>query len=642
MKLLIFFIPFLFMSAYSQENELIKYDPNKEYTQTYIDSLITELKEAREKRIEPSELRKMLESNPDLTGWSYYYLGRTVVAAREKKYDSAIYYGNRGIAKFYEAKEQRDFFKQNVMLIYNSMADAYTDTKRHKEAIICYQKALDITKEKPFVFSAFFVSGIASSHYKMGNDSLALKYYLESIKDSAYMSFPNAAGSTLVRVGDLYLDDHQDKIAKVYYARALKVADSTDHKYDAAPINMRLGLLAMKDGDLDATTTYFKKAVEFNDEVGFDPRNSGAEMYDGAKEEDLYLRASIAILEGSIKQGVEEMEALVELLVHEEIKAKHDHKLFREAVIMLGMGYQRLGDYSKYQELSVKTFDYFNAFQDDQLNENIQRLETEYQTKEKDASISQLEMNRDQQKTIINQQRTIGIILGALLLLVLGLGALLWRQRKIRTLYEKENLEQRLLRTQMNPHFIGNALNTVGALIEKGSANTQPYIRKLSELFRLILTNSREEFVSLEDEVVTLKSYLELQSNFSKNFDYTFAISEDLHEDEVVVPPMLIQPFIENSILHGLIHNEERGHIEVTISREGKGLLRCDIADNGIGYSESLKLDSRKERKSVSQNIIRERLAILKKQFKVNSRFLINDSSKGTHVSLYLPYLLDE
>ncbi|MDC8002565.1 histidine kinase [Aureisphaera galaxeae] len=635
MKLLFFFVPLWCSVLFAQEGELITFNPEKEYTQEYIDSLIGELKVARQKRIEPQELKKMLESNPELTGWSYYYLGRTVVAFREQKYDSAIYYGNQGIAKFYETKEQRDFYKQNVMLIYNAMADAHTEAKRHKEAIQCYQKALEITKENPYAFSAFFVAGIASSHYKMGNDSLAFNYYLETVKDSAFMSFPRAAGSTYIRLGVLQANWGNDDEAKLYFNKALKIGDSTDYKGDVTPANTKLGNMALRDSNLDLALDYYKKAA-----VAID--SFGSSQYDGSIEQERFVKASIKVLEGPVNQGIEELEDLVEILKNEEVKAKHDYDQIMRAFDVLGIAYQKQGDYSKYQTLLQDSFEYFNAFQEDQLQENIQRLETEYQTKEKDASIAQLEQNREQQKTIINQQRTIGFILGGSLLFILGLGGLLWRQRKIRTLYEKENLEQRLLRTQMNPHFIGNALNTVGALVEKGSENTQPYIRKLSELFRLILTNSREEFVSLEDEVVTLKSYLELQSNFSKNFDYSFNIEDDLHEDEVIVPPMLIQPFIENSILHGLSHTEERGRIQVNISKEGKGLLRCDIVDNGIGYSESLKIKRDVNHKSVSQNIIKERLEILKKQFKVNSRFLINDSTKGTHISLYLPYLLDE
>ena len=230
-----------------------------------------------------------------------------------------------------------------------------------------------------------------------------------------------------------------------------------------------------------------------------------------------------------------------------------------------------------------------------------------------------------------------------LLLLLSGLGYLFWRQRKLKNQYEKENLEQRLLRSQMNPHFIGNAMNTVSALVQSKSEHTISYINKLSNLFRLVLTNSREEFVSLEDELVTIKNYLELQSNFAKNFDFEVFVDESIDQEILIIPPMLIQPFIENAIIHGLSNKTTRGCINVEVIRRNEdGLLLFMIDDNGVGYSKSVNVSKDKNHKSISSQIVKERLTILKKKFKVNTRFVIKDlTDKGTRVELYLPYLID-
>jgi LytS/YehU family sensor histidine kinase len=156
-----------------------------------------------------------------------------------------------------------------------------------------------------------------------------------------------------------------------------------------------------------------------------------------------------------------------------------------------------------------------------------------------------------------------------------------------------------------------------------------------------VLTNSREEFVSLDDEVATINSYLELQSQFSKDFDFSFFVDNSIDQEEYIIPPMLIQPFVENAILHGLKSNSNRGRVDIKITRNDKGLLLCEISDNGVGISNVNALKDSKKQKSVSGDIIRERLEILKNKFKVNARYLITSKNKGTHVELYLPYLLD-
>jgi len=226
--------------------------------------------------------------------------------------------------------------------------------------------------------------------------------------------------------------------------------------------------------------------------------------------------------------------------------------------------------------------------------------------------------------------------------LLSGFGYLFWKQRKLKNQYEKENLEQRLLRSQMNPHFIGNAMNTVSSLVERDSKETIPFINKLSNLFRLMLTNSREELVSLEEELVIINNYLELQSNFSQKFSFKVSIGDDVSLEEVVIPPMLIQPLIENAIVHGFSNSIKNREITINVIKDQKeSLLKIEVGDNGSGFDQNVQLKNNQNRKSISGNIIKERLIILKKKFKVNSRLTVNSNEEGTKVELYLPYLID-
>ena len=310
---------------------------------------------------------------------------------------------------------------------------------------------------------------------------------------------------------------------------------------------------------------------------------------------------------------------------------------------LLGVAYEKQGNAEAYRGLLDDYLLFLDKYEKNKEREAIENLEIQYQVKQKNASISQLEENKQQQQQIITQQRIIAIILGGLLVLFSGLGYLFWKQRKLKNQYEKENLEQRLLRSQMNPHFVSNALNTVNALVDKKSDNVIPYINKLANLFRLTLSNSREEFISLNDEIAAVKYYLELQSNLSQDFDFSIKVDDEIDGDEIIIPPMLIQPFVENAILHGLVREDSRGKVTIEFTKNiPENLLQCNINDNGIGFQNSIKITKPKKHKSISGDIVKERLAILKKKFKVNTRYTIMENeNQGTLVELYLPYLID-
>jgi LytS/YehU family sensor histidine kinase len=178
--------------------------------------------------------------------------------------------------------------------------------------------------------------------------------------------------------------------------------------------------------------------------------------------------------------------------------------------------------------------------------------------------------------------------------------------------------------------------------VEKKSVEVVAYVNNLSRLFRLILINSREEFISLSDELATIESYLTLQSNFSKKFDFTICVSKEIDQETIVVPPMLIQPLIENAINHGLIDKTD-GVLHIKINKSKRhDMLICKIRDNGKGYSENENKGESKPT-SISGDIIRERIKILKSKFELDLKLTIEkiDDKGGTEASLYLPYLID-
>jgi LytS/YehU family sensor histidine kinase len=246
----------------------------------------------------------------------------------------------------------------------------------------------------------------------------------------------------------------------------------------------------------------------------------------------------------------------------------------------------------------------------------------------------------------IRQQRLVMAGLGILIILMALISFLILRQSRLRGQLTQINLEQRLLRAQMNPHFIFNSLCAVQDFILAGKpqkANT--FLTKIAKLMRNILENSREEFIPLEKEIETIKLYLDLQQlRFETEFDYNIHIDEAIDPGNVSIPPMLAQPCVENSIEHGLLPLKQKGNLKITFAFNN-GLMKLEVTDNGIGRKEAAARSAEKKtKKSVSTQVTRERLDNFRKTMKQkNISYEIidlydNDHAAGTKVVMMLPY----
>ncbi len=209
--------------------------------------------------------------------------------------------------------------------------------------------------------------------------------------------------------------------------------------------------------------------------------------------------------------------------------------------------------------------------------------------------------------------------------------------------------EQKALRTQMNPHFVFNALNSIQRFIlENDSKEAHIYLAKFGKLIRAIFQNSSHKSIALHEEIETLKLYLELESlRFSQGFDYEFLISEKVDTFSIEIPSMIIQPYVENAIWHGLMHKPQKGLLTIKIDPTENGIC-CIIQDNGIGRKESLRLKdpNNKSHKSSAMAITEQRLRILKEttghDYRVEIVDLKDDEGNitGTKVLLFLAVVI--
>lgn len=204
------------------------------------------------------------------------------------------------------------------------------------------------------------------------------------------------------------------------------------------------------------------------------------------------------------------------------------------------------------------------------------------------------------------------------------------------------HLEQKALQLQMNPHFIFNVLNGIKALGNSGNTKElNATVSQFATLLRAILNNSREEEISLSQEINTLKNYIELEQKMSSNsFQYTFNTNtNNIDLEEILIPPMLIQPFIENAIKHGFKGKFETGKITINFNVKNN-YLQCVIVDNGIGYNHSKKTTT--NHKSLAVEVTRERIKNLSKYSGFDiSELQEKNQITGTKVEFKIPLKTD-
>ncbi|TSJ45785.1 sensor histidine kinase [Fluviicola chungangensis] len=240
-------------------------------------------------------------------------------------------------------------------------------------------------------------------------------------------------------------------------------------------------------------------------------------------------------------------------------------------------------------------------------------------------------------------------ILIVLIVLVISFLVFRYRLKVIRRQDEiqrnMEILEQKALLAQMNPHFIFNALNSIQSfLLYNENELAERYLLKLSKLIRLTLTNSRETEISIQKEIESLEMYLGLeQMRFKNRFDFRLEISLSKEELNKFVPPMLIQPFAENAIIHGFKGLEQGGMINLNFKKVENNRLIVEIIDNGVGYAKN-KADAQKpDHKSYATKITSERLKLFKERYQAEFDFSIESledadgNLRGTQVLISIP-----
>ena len=282
---------------------------------------------------------------------------------------------------------------------------------------------------------------------------------------------------------------------------------------------------------------------------------------------------------------------------------------------------------------------------------------------EDEKAVAQIELLKQEkllsEQKLNNNRFVRNVLLIAIFVLALLSAVVVWsimlkrkneklRNESSRTEWERlaMDLEMQALRAQMNPHFIFNCLSSINKFILKNEADrASDYLTRFSRLIRMVLINSQKSVISLEDEIEMLRLYIEMeQLRFKDHFTYGIIFGNDVKPANILIPPLLLQPFCENAIWHGLMHKKGAGHLCVSFALNQASVLECMITDNGIGRAKAqeIKKASGEDRKSLGLKLTAERLSIFNEESGFKTYWNIEDmvdsygNIAGTQVTLQI------
>ncbi len=292
---------------------------------------------------------------------------------------------------------------------------------------------------------------------------------------------------------------------------------------------------------------------------------------------------------------------------------------------------------SQSDQLKLARRDLMYTFGKEQLADSM-RFASERQRLESERTIEAMRADT-------NRNRAWAMGAGGILLLAGGGAWFIADRKRRKERFEKEaaTLETQALRSQMNPHFIFNALNSINAFVQRNDQDSASgFLGKFARVMRSVLENSRHAEVPLKDDLETLRGYMDLERMRMENkFDFTITVDPSLDPEEVMVPPLVVQPFVENAIWHGMAGKEGKGHITLTVARH-EGRMRWTIEDDGAGrqVKKSTSEDGAPTKKtSLGTAITRARLDLVQKQHGGKAGFRYIDLPQGTRVEVDMPIL---
>ena len=597
-----------------------------------------------------------------------------------KEINDIIRYYKRDTTKLKYIIEKFDAADYLVGKTYtlNILGIRYRNYSNYNKAIKIHQEALAVAeKAESIEFRVFSLNMLGVDYRKMEANRTALDYNQEALALAETVENPGLGLRRSISVshnsmGNIYILLKQYELGIEQLKMSQEIERSINNTLGLAINNQNIGYAKEAMGNLNEALKHFEESLEINIKMN-------------NRLGEIICNSSIARI--YIKQGKpNEALKLIDENLPKAIELNNRDYLSSE-YIYLGWAQTLIGKYASAEknlqkgltmakeynlpstiveaythlsELAEAKKDYKNSLEyyrladeidkeisSDRTTQYVNDLIIKYDSEKKNNQIEVLAKQNEIAKLNFSKNRNIWLV-ALITVSLLGLVFyFIYRQRYLKNEKRILTLEQDLLRIQMNPHFIFNALNSIKLyIINNEQKNAVHYLNKFSKLIRKILDASGVKEISLAEELETMDLYMSIENiRFSNEITHETIVDPSINLDTIKVPPLVLQPFLENSIWHGLSSKKGSKKILISVQQSNKDFIEISIEDNGIGRTESAKIKADKviHRKSIGIHLTKERLTNFVKNFQHSFSLTYDDlkdsenKASGTKLTLQIP-----
>ena len=561
---------------------------------------------------------------------------------------------------------------------YNELGVKYRNLSEFKKAVHYHEMALEVAEKGELIEFKIASLNMLGAAYR-GNEAIkaALDYHQEALKLAESIEQPSldvqrSINTAISGIGVIYQTLEQYDLAIDYFKRSLDYDEKLQNNEGLA-LNYRLiGECLEATGELEESLNYYNTSLDINKTVGSERINivstyGIAHVYIHQDKLPEALELLESILPAAEKMGDQEIlsavyihmgwvlrrlkqydQALGYLTRAREISAEYQllGNNFQANTFLHDL-YKDMGQYERALEYYREADGVRRAISNDRNRRYVYDVISRAESEKRSNQLEMLAKENEIVKLRLRRNKNTLLVSALLLSLFTLILYILYRQYQLKSDKKMLTLEQSMLRSQMNPHFLFNSLNSIKLyIINNQTNNAVHYLNKFSKLVRKILEASSLKEIPLAEELETVELYMNIENiRFSNEIQFDIEIDEDIDPHLIRIPSLILQPFLENALWHGLSSKEGEKVVSLHISNGQEGIIEISISDNGIGREEAERLKERKvlKRKSVGIDITRERLDNFSKDyqnsFDVKIIDLFNGSGKaaGTKVVLQIP-----
>jgi tetratricopeptide (TPR) repeat protein len=576
-----------------------------------------------------------------------------------------------------------NLYKENKYLegesyALNAMGEYCRNTSQYDKAILYHEKALaqaEVANNKQLRVRSLNMLGVV--YRRIDDIRKALDYHQEALAiaesiENKDIEAKKSIAVSLNSMGNIFLVLEQYDLAIQRFTRSMKIEESVGNKLGLAINYHNIGYAKEATGDLEGALVDYKESLRYNNAIDSDLgrvicNNTIGRIYIKQKK----YQEAIDIISSTFEKAKGLRDKFHLSGVYTNLGwAYLEMKNYPQAKKYLNEGLELSKEFNlksaiaeSYDRLAVlaaeereykKAFDYQKIAYE--LNEEITNeknfkyvndLIVKYDTKKFNTQIENLVKENATVKQTLKRNKSIWITSNVVFAFLAIMIYILYRQRLLNNEKKILTLEQDMLRSQMNPHFVFNSLNSIKQyIISNEQKNAVHYLNKFAKLIRKILDASRVKVVSLSDELDTMDLYMSIENiRFSNEINFEVLVDKDIDLEQIKIPSLVLQPFLENALWHGLSSKKGEKNIKLSVSKTKDDFVTIAITDNGIGREAAQQIAKNKivKRKSIGIALTKNRLANFVKDFK--NTFSVHfldlkdqyENPEGTEVVLNIP-----